>query len=312
MKKRRILGAAFLAASIILQSGCASFSTKEVSGGNAQTQEQQKPETVNYIKEFNTLIEKDVKIGEVISFLDKNISLASKEDASKMVIKFEEIQKKNLSVLEGKIFNEDIQKKFMKEHGEGSNINQTESIKDPALKELVKEVSDTGFKTETAEGMYFPKINYEYYKKYSAFVTPDIMEYIEIMSIESNNVPAKDAAFVIGWDEILVRALRQEEFIETYKSSAKINDVKELYKNYVLYVLYGINNTPLFSYDTKTMNIKAKDAYLNTVKANGESKLLKTVNEYLSILEKSKYKLTDEVEKFRKNAVDLLTDSVEV
>jgi len=48
-------------------------------------------------------------------------------------------------------------------------------------------------------------------KKYSEYVTEDVKEYINIMAEESNNPPAKDAALVVGWDEVLKRALNQEK-----------------------------------------------------------------------------------------------------
>jgi len=53
--------------------------------------------------------------------------------------------------------------------------------------------------------MFFPVIDYEVYKKYSEYVTEDVKEYINIMAEESNNPPAKDAALVVGWDEVLKR-----------------------------------------------------------------------------------------------------------
>lgn len=309
MKKRKSIAVALIIASIMIQGGCASTNSKQTITENVQTEKQQKPEQTNFIGEFNSLTEKEAATEEVISFLDKNISQVSKEDASKMAMKLEEIQKKNISKVEEKIFKQDIQTKFIKLQETGINFNKFEDVKDAALKDLIKEVNETGYKIETAEGMYFPIINYEFYKKYSEYVTPDIKEYIEIMAIESNKVPAKDAALVIGWDEIIKRAVRQERFINNFNDSAKINDVKNLYKLYVTYAFYGSNNTPLFSYDSKVINQKAKEAYTNLVKVNDNSRIIKKLDEFLKVLENNKYKLTDSVEKLRKDATDYLSDS---
>ena len=69
-----------------------------------------------------------------------------------------------------------------------------------------------------------------------------------------------------------------------------------------MFILYGLNNTPLFSYDTKTMNPEAKEVYIKAVKDNADSELIKFLGGYMEILEKSDYKLSEEADKFRKNA----------
>ena len=67
-------------------------------------------------------------------------------------------------------------------------------------------------------------------------------------------------------------------------------------------MLYGLNNTPLFSYDTKEMDPEAKEVYIKAVKNNSDSELMKLLGGYMEILEKSDYKLSEEADKFRKNA----------
>ncbi len=58
---------------------------------------------------------------------------------------------------------------------------------------------------------------------------------------------------VIGWDDVLDRAMNQEKFINQYPNSVKIDDVKKLYTKYVGFILFGLNNMPLFSYDSKVI-----------------------------------------------------------
>ncbi|MBC2581481.1 hypothetical protein [Clostridium sp. DJ247] len=124
------------------------------------------------------------------------------------------------------------------------------------------------------------------------------------MSIESNNTPAKDASLIIGWDEVIKRALKQESFINNYNDSIKINDIKQLYKKYVTFLLYGANNTPLFHYDSKIMVSDAKIAYTNILKSDNNSKLIESIKAFLNVLKKNDYKLTGEVENYRKSIVD--------
>jgi len=186
-------------------------------------------------EEFNVLLENDNEISGILDFIDNSISTLSRENASIMINEFEMIQKKNLSRIEEKFYDSEIQNKIYEMYEPEFDLNKINDrntinmINDQELRELLLEIRSSGYKVETAEGMFFPIINYEYYQRYSFYVSSDMKEYIEIMTAESNKVPAKDAALVITWDEVLKRALSQEKFIIQYPESLKINDVKDLY-----------------------------------------------------------------------------------
>ena len=255
--------------------------------------------------ELNSLVVNDSQLVEIIEFIDENISNISKENASIMISKLEEVQKQNLAKLDEKFYSsETIQKEMNEIYDNEFDINEIDNVEDEDLKDLLIETRDSGYKVETAEGMYFPIINYEFYEKYSSYVTMDIKEYINIMAFESNEVPAMDAALVIGWDEVLERALKQEDFISQYSDSIKINDIKEMYKKYVTFTLLGLNNTPLFNYDSKVMVDDARNVYMNAIEGDGESKLLETLSDFLEVLKEDNYKLTDESDQFRHDALE--------
>ncbi|HPD00097.1 MAG TPA: hypothetical protein PLA01_01960, partial [Acetivibrio sp.] len=70
-------------------------------------------------------------------------------------------------------------------------------------------------------------------------------------------------------------------------------------KKYLTYTLFGLNNTPLFSYDSNTMNSEAKKAYLDVLASNSkDSGYLKILSGFMSLLEENGYKLTGEVEEY--------------
>jgi hypothetical protein len=175
------------------------------------------------------------------------------------------------------------------------------AVQDEELKQLLTQTKGAGYKVDTAEGMFYPIIDYQQYQDYNTFVTPDIKAYIDIMAKESNNPPAKDAALVIGWDEVLTRALNQEKFINTYGASAKLADVQKLYGRYVQFCLLGANNTPLFSYEDKTMSSEAKSSYAKVLAESKPSKLTNIIQGLLDIAKQNNYQLTAEVENYRKN-----------
>lgn len=257
----------------------------------------------NVMDEFKAMVAKNATLPEMISFVSKNISSVSSENASGMVVQLEELQKKYLPKLEEKYSTEDIQKKINAVYKPGFDISKLEGIQDKELKDLLVETRDSGYKIETAEGMYFPITHYELYKAYSGNVTPDLREYISIMAVESNKVPLKDAGLMISWEEVLNRAFNQEKFLNTYKNSVKANDVKSLLDRYMSHIFFGTNNTPLFSYETKEMVPEAKAAYEKGMANNKDTVLAKALNGFMEQVKKSNYKLTDAVDKFRKDTL---------
>lgn len=296
MLKKMILMLCFV---LIVAGGC--------SARIEENTDQEKQKNLSTINNFYAFINNNPGVEEIINFIDNSISSVSNQNASIMVNELERIQKKDLPVFEEMFNHDNIQIKFSKEEY-NSLQKEPDKVKDSELREILSKTIKSGYKVETAEGSFFPIINYESYKKYNSYVTSDLMDYIEIMAVESNKVPAKDAAIVISWNEILNRAINQERFINNHGNSNKSGDIKELYKKYVYFIFYGANNTPLFSYDSKTMTNEAKTAYLTFVKADVDSKLLNTLRNFLEIAKNNSYSLTNDVVQFRENAVKELID----
>ena len=270
---------------------------------NKQNEEQQKT-----MEQYQTLLENNASLIEIAKFIDSNVSQVSSDNAVEMIDEFEKRQKEFLPKLEGKfVENPDIQSKMVEAFLLDFDLNKLNSIEDEKVQELLKETKESGFKVETAEGMFFPVINYEFYKRYSNFVTNDFKEYINIMTVESNNTPAKDAALVISWTEILNRTLNQEKFIAQYPDSKRMDNVKGLYKKYLTFTLFGLNNTPLFGYDSNEMDKDAKQAFIEVLKTNSDnSDYLTILSDYMSLVEENSYKLTDAVKKYRDGVIEKL------
>jgi hypothetical protein len=250
---------------------------------------------------FQNLVQNDAGVEGIAGFITGNITYVSAEDASRLVDQFEQIQKDKITELEALFFEDTIQGKINSEY---SSITAGTEVKDTELKELLAKTKNSGYKIETAEGTYFPIIDYSFYKKFSDHVTPDMKDYIDIMAEESDKVPAKDAALVIGWEDVLHRALNQEKFINGHRDSMKIDEVKELYKKYFTFTLYGLNNTPLFSYGSNTMNPDAREVYETALKDAGNSEFLKTLGEYMTLIKNNNYTLNDQIKQYRDNVIN--------
>ncbi|MCZ4136075.1 hypothetical protein BZG24_29840, partial [Escherichia coli] len=66
-----------------------------------------------------------------------------------------------------------------------SDLTYTALVKEinvPSVRKLLQQANDLGFKMESSEGIYYPIINYEAYKRFQPFVKKDIGAYIDIMA----------------------------------------------------------------------------------------------------------------------------------
>lgn len=253
---------------------------------------------------FDKLVSEDGKNpGKLFDFIRENVSGLSKEAVSQMVLKLEEVQKAYIAGLEERFISEGMEAKmaevFLKDF---SLMNKPERINDGEVKELITEAIDNGYRIDTAEGMFFPVIDYGAYRDFAEYTEDDIAEYIGIMAQHSGKLPAKDAALVIGWDEVVERALAQESFLSAFPQSERADAVKSLFKNYITYTLFGLNNTPLFDYRTKKMDEEAVKAYIDAVSSKGGkegSAYLEQLGEFMELLDKNGYKLMQEADEYR-------------
>jgi len=286
--------------------GCGINNSREKNDNNSINTNRDEVEA-KIMEDFQAKLANEVSLSEIVKFIEENISQLSKENAVLMVDELEKMQKDFLSQLEERFFAGDgIQQKISRIYNVRFDLSEVEKTEDPELKKLLKETRDNGYKLETAEGTFFPVIDYEFYKRFNPYLTPDYKEYIELMAVESNRMPAKDAALVIDWKEVLERAVNQEQFIIKYGDSKKIEQVKGLYKKYLTFALFGANNTPLFSYDSKTMDPEAREIYSIYLNEDNNSKLKQNIRGFMNLVEKNNYKLTAEVEEYRKNILENL------
>lgn len=308
MLKIRIAGISLLLVLVLAISACG------VQGSNpsSQTAKQETAQTAanqekTVMDSFQALMQRaDITIPEILKFIDENIAAVSPKNAAVMVIGFEKLQKDSQPKLENKFasMEEAVQKALANNYQIELTDSYINTIQSTQVKGLLAEVKNSGFKVETAEGMYFPVIDYSFYSKYRKAVTPDIAAYIDIMAVESAKTPVKDAALMISWAELLKRASNQEQFIKDYSDSPKADDMRKMLKRYASFALYGVNNTPLFSYETKQMTAEAKKAYLEVSFEANKGSFSKVMNEYLSVLKQNEYKLTDQVQQYRNKATE--------
>ncbi|ANE45679.1 hypothetical protein SY83_04480 [Paenibacillus swuensis] len=251
---------------------------------------------------FEALLKKG-QLQQAIDYLDANIGKASKYQATIMVLHLENALVKALPGRVDKLAKPEWQTEISKVYRPGDSFQTVANkVKNSSLRTALKDASEMNYRLETAEGFYFPVVRYAAFQKYGNYITADIKTYLDIMTAESEKAVAKDAALLLGYQELANRALAQERFVTMYPSSNRTAQVKNLLHNYKTMTFYGLNNTPLFDYETKTMQANAKKGYTLILQANkGKSSgYLKLLQQFMDVVAEHDYKLTPEVEKFRK------------
>ncbi|WP_052770001.1 hypothetical protein [Paenibacillus sp. IHB B 3415] len=237
-----------------------------------------------------------------ITYMNTNLYAVTPYQATVLTLKLENLHKSLLPSWEKKFSSSEVQRKLISVYKAGvSMVKLAESTENASLRALLKSAGESGYKLETAEGTFFPVIDYAAYRKYKLYVTEDIRDYISIMATESDLPPSKDNGLVIAWGDVASRALTQEQFIQTYPKSNRLSAVKTLYNMYAVNTFYGQNNTPLFHYDNLEMDLEAQKAYSSILAKNSStSPFLQKLDGFMKLMKSNGYLLDDDAEQYLK------------
>lgn len=304
-----------LIASLTL-SGCNSDTTKSEpeQQQNPTTEHASAPEdTVNsnlLVQQFDALLQQTGSLPQAFDFMQEHINELTREDLSQMLFTLENTQLKELPDLVDRYYEGDLQEGIASIYAIDDTIDDLidESSNNPSLKSLLTETRDSGYMLSTIEGMFNPVIDYSIVSDWAQQGTEDTKAYFELKAEESNQASLRDAALSISWNELLQRALAAEQFTIKYPNSLRIKEITSMRDNYILSTFYGVDNTPLFKYDTKIMDSEAQSAYesaLNEIEENTNSSIMKNLKTFMIAAAKENYTLTDSLTKVRDELVSL-------
>ncbi|WP_150274774.1 hypothetical protein [Paenibacillus tepidiphilus] len=309
MKKHRLLIAVF-AVTLGLQAGWAAPAPVHAAGLPAgATPAAGSGHAAAVYKAALPLLADSAKLPQAIRYLNANMYAVTEYQATILVLKLENLHKSALPAWEKRFASQSVQRELESVYKPGSSLAELAArTKNTAVRSLLSSAGEHGYKLETAEGTYFPVIDYAAYRKYKMYVMDDIRDYITIMSGESDLPPSKDNGLVIAWSEVTARALSTEQFVRSHPKSNRLPAIKALHEAYVANTFYGQNNSPLFHYDNGEMDLEAQKAYTGLLAKTGKlenSPYLQKLDGFMKLLKESGYKLDDSVEAYLKEKVPL-------
>ncbi|MFX3632704.1 MAG: hypothetical protein ACE3L7_06480 [Candidatus Pristimantibacillus sp.] len=305
LKKTIVLGL-----SIALVAGAALVTIKpERAAAASPTTINQTTSSAIYNK-FERYVKNASTLATARNYLINNIGRVSVSQATIMTLHLENAQKAQLDAFSEKWYPENIQKIINQAYQQkGDSFPGLLSVvKDSKTRALLIETRDKGYKLKTSEGMYYPVMHYQGFQQFKSHVKKDIAVYIDVMAVESNNPMMNDGAIVIGWDEVIDRALQIEDFLKNYPNSNRGAVIRNEFSYMKSRVFYGASNTPVYdSADGKVLKLETevREAYEAAIaKDTGGSKLIESLEQLLDLLDGTDGVRTKEVDTFLEQVVE--------
>ena len=246
------------------------------------------------------LAKEDLTVAEVIAYVDQHIDEVAAENAGKLVLGLEWIQQEKLPAWQRRYDDSALQAKMAQVYQRNWALEDFKTAEDEEVRYLVAATIKNGYKVETAEGQFFPVLDYTFYRKYFEAISADLTAYFELMAVESEVTPVKDGALMISWEEVLQRAKRQEQFIDGYSGSTQVEPVRALLKRYVTFA-YSVATIPRYLLIRRKKWTKQNWLIIYLLPKK-QREFCRVDQEYLHVLAANDYRLTEEVDAYRQAA----------
>ncbi len=171
------------------------------------------------------------------------------------------------------------------------------------LDKLNKSLSEYGYQVRITEGQITPFIDAKFYiSKFSSFMSENERYFEEKLAQETRQPIIEDDAIVLPIAEIAKRIAWREQFLSRKPDFCQKAQIEDSINQLMYLLLQGTDNTPAFSYgseyEARMLNDEFKNAYSEIIRNYAELPVGKVIGEYTALLERSGYRLTDEVLQF--------------
>lgn len=245
------------------------------------------------LDKYNAVAADAQEAATIVSYLNENLMQADVSTADAMVRGLNAFYDKDLQRTQEAFFQGNVQEVLASAEWPITAVNAS-SITDEKVKQLVATKLAGGYKMVSVEGMIYPIVDYELQKTFMKKLSDDLNVYIAIQAEESKQPTARDAALVISWDELADRALATENYLTKYPDTPERASVMQLYTNsYLTMYILGLNNTPVFDFDSFKLLDEVKESYEKTVREHPDSVTGKLISSYLEILETTGWNVYD-------------------
>ncbi|MFD0620458.1 hypothetical protein ACFQZR_23620 [Paenibacillus sp. GCM10027629] len=245
-------------------------------------------------EKLEALLQKELSqtkdVAEAVGLTERYMKGVTTEQADQMFMLLEGFYETHLQEAEAQVSNPEVQQKLLQLKWP-ITLEQASTVKDTELKDLMTNLLKGKYKLESAEGMIFPVVDYEALKSFQPNVSKPMQDYITLMADDSNRPVAKDAGLVISREELIQRTLHAEKFLTSYPASPRYDRIKQLYLNELHMVLFGLDNTPTYDWDSFKLQAEMKQELQKLAQDRENTLTGDMVKEFLAVLKLSKDQL---------------------
>lgn len=237
------------------------------------------------MKEFYQMINGDETIKNVTMFVINSIENLDIKNADTMILDYEGYLIQDLNVLLKQYENANSNPELSKIFQLGIKENMA-TLEDVELKDLLNRTLDSGYILLKGEGYIYPEIDYSEILKHREYITTGLVDYLEIMEVETKNRFTYGEEIEVPLEDLLNRVIAAENYLVSNRDSKSSNKIYKLYVEYMDGVILGAGNPYVLANEgTSIIKDEILNQYKTFVNNNKDSRTAEILAEYIDILE---------------------------
>lgn len=208
------------------------------------------------MNDFNDLISQVASSEDLISFVDDNIKKLSQIEADIMIDELEKKLEGDKEDLMNRIFASDKDNELMAIGGSEKYFPEEKisEIKDKDLKEEIQKAYNNMYRLVNLEGEFYPIVDYSKLSKYNARISDELKEYLEIMAMDSDDLPFADGGITISFEDLADRIIKTESHLNKYIAGLRHESLLSLYDIKINAYMKGLPNTRIFDENNQVLD----------------------------------------------------------
>ncbi|NTV90638.1 MAG: hypothetical protein HGA22_09835 [Clostridiales bacterium] len=166
------------------------------------------------------------------------------------------------------------------------------AIKDAKVKELVETAAEQGYYAASTEGMVYYLVDFTEFAGYRSYNSPQMAALIETLAIDAIDPMSADGGFTVDGATLAARTYGIEKMLKDYKGTKYEQYLAVRFRDHMTMLLYGLDNTPTFSYDTGLLTDKAK-SLVQDIETMDDTFMGQLVKEFSTILDANGGRIDD-------------------
>jgi hypothetical protein len=241
---------------------------------------------VTLLEQFKDMTLANGPADELYTSFKQMITKSEAAEADELIRTLESYYSTNLSETEKKFEPENVQKELSAAKWPFTE-DQIAGIKDDTVRSLVEQTIAGGYKLEITEGYAFPVVDYGKLLSFGDLVTTPMKAYLDLMAMESDAKTTSDGGIVISLEELSRRTLAAESYVVTFPDTAERKKAENRYIQYLNLYLLGLNNSPIFDFETFILLPEVKSQFEQMVTSHSGTVIGQLTKQMLDILSKS-------------------------